>query len=367
MAPLIKQFDNFPEFLCKVCVTAQHRVMLDQVLEFFNIVPDYDLNIMKSDQTLNEITSKVLTNIKPVLDDFQPDLVLVHGDTATTFAASLAAYYEKIDIGHIEAGLRTGNIYSPWPEEINRKLTTSIARLHFAPTLSSKKNLLFEGIDQNKIFLTGNTVIDALISVKKSIISDKSLADHLKKQFNFIDFSKQIILVTGHRRENFGGGFVEICKGISSIASNIPDVEIVYPVHLNPNVKEPVSKILGGFKNIHLIEPLDYLPFVYLMMHAKLILTDSGGIQEEAPVLGKPVLVMRNNTERSEAVASNTAKLVGANCERIFSETAELLKNESAYMQMSSAKNPFGDGSASFKIVTEIKKYFELTLNSEEI
>ena len=355
MAPLVKACEANNNLESRVCVTAQHREMLDQVLELFDIVPDYDLNLMTPGQTLNDVTSAILLKLKPILAEYQPDLLLVHGDTATTFAASLAAYYEKIDVGHVEAGLRTGNIYSPWPEEINRKLTGSIARLHFAPTSVSKQNLINEGISENKICVTGNTVIDALLSVKEKIDNDVALAQALSWQLKTIDFSKKLIVVTGHRRENFGPGFEAICKALAQLAEKRPDLEIVYPVHLNPNVQLPVKKYLIDYKNIHLIEPLDYLPFIYLMMKSHIILTDSGGVQEEAPSLGKPVLVMRDTTERPEALAAGTVKLVGTNASKIFSEVTELLDNTESYRQMSTAINPYGDGFAAQKIVDIIK------------
>lgn len=355
MAPVIKVFENNKNFESKVCVTAQHRQMLDQVLELFDIIPDYDLDLMTPSQTLNEITSSILLKLKPILAEYQPDLLLVHGDTATTFAASLAAYYEKIDVGHVEAGLRTRNIYSPWPEEINRKLTGAIARFHFAPTKISKNNLINEGIANEAVCITGNTVIDALLSVKSKILGDKKLADSLSGEFKEIDFSKKIILVTGHRRENFGGGFDDICKALVQLSKNRKEVEIVYPVHLNPNVSLPVKKYLSGYDNIHLIEPLDYLPFIYLMMKAYVILTDSGGIQEEAPSLGKPVLVMRDTTERPEAVISGTVKLVGTNAQNIFTNISTLLDDQFAYEKMAASINPYGSGRAS----QEILKFLE--------
>lgn len=360
MAPLVKEFEGNQNFVCKVCVTAQHREMLDQVLQLFEIRPDYDLNLMKSGQTLNEITSAILIHMKHVLDEFKPDLVLVHGDTATTFASSLAAYYQKIDVGHVEAGLRTGNIYSPWPEEINRKLTGSIARYHFAPTEISKNNLVSEGIIPEKICITGNTVIDALYSIRKKISADSFLENKLAATFTKIDFSKRIVLVTGHRRENFGTGFEQICKGLSLLASARPDIEIVYPVHLNPNVQTPVKRYLANHRNIHLLDPLDYLPFVYLMINSALILTDSGGIQEEAPSLGKPVLVMRDTTERPEAVTAGTVRLVGADANRIFDGVQSLLDNDTQYQKMSRADNPYGNGLSSQKIIRFIEDNYEI-------
>ena len=360
MAPLVKASEQIPHLESRVCVTAQHREMLDQVLDLFDIVPDYDLNLMTPGQTLNDITSAILLKLKPILLEYQPDLLLVHGDTATTFAASLAAYYEKIDVGHVEAGLRTGDIYSPWPEEINRKLTGSIARFHFAPTSVSKQNLINEGISESQICITGNTVIDALLSVKEKIDTDVALAHKLSLQFKTIDFSKKLIVVTGHRRENFGSGFEAICSALAQLAEKRPDLEIIYPVHLNPNVQKPVKKYLSDYKNIHLIEPLDYLPFIYLMMKSYIILTDSGGIQEEAPSLGKPVLVMRNTTERPEALAAGTVKLVGTNSSQIVHEVIELLEDASKYGQMIRSANPYGDGRARYKILGFIEEKYEV-------
>lgn len=360
MAPLVKAFEKNVKFESKVCVTAQHREMLDQVLSLFEIQPDYDLNVMTPGQTINDVTSKVLLKLRPILLDFKPDLLLVHGDTATTLAASLAAYYEKIDVGHVEAGLRTGDIYSPWPEEINRKLTGAIARFHFAPTNISKQNLINEGISEDRICITGNTVIDALLSIKKKIYNNDELAKKLSLNFKEIDFSKKIILVTGHRRENFGSGFESICKALVALARDRRDIEIVYPVHLNPNVQTIVRKYLSEYDNIRLIAPLDYLPFIYLMTKSHIVLTDSGGIQEEAPALGKPVLVMRDTTERPEAVDAGTVKLVGTNVRQIVNEVSALLDNENNYTRMSSAINPFGDGCASRFIIKFIEAKYEI-------
>ncbi|MFS1161230.1 non-hydrolyzing UDP-N-acetylglucosamine 2-epimerase [Aeromonas salmonicida] len=356
MAPLVHKLTNDERFESRVCVTAQHREMLDQVLELFDITPDYDLNIMCPGQTLNDITAKILTKLKPVLQEFKPDVVLVHGDTATTFAASLAAYYEQIKVGHVEAGLRTGNIYSPWPEEANRKLTGSLASYHFAPTATSRQNLLNEGYDESHIYVTGNTVIDALLMVKKKIESNKVLSDSLSQKFPFLDARRRMILVTGHRRESFGGGFERICNALSSIAKKYPDVQIVYPVHLNPNVQEPVNRILSGLGNIYLIKPLEYVPFVYLMDRSYLILTDSGGIQEEAPSLGKPVLVMRDTTERPEAVEAGTVKLVGTTVEKICSSITALLEDEHVLETMTKAYNPYGQGDSSECIADILSK-----------
>lgn len=350
MAPVVKRMWEHFDGEVRVCVTAQHRQMLDQVLNLFDIVPEYDLNLMKPGQDLTDITANVLVALRSVLEDFSPDVVIVHGDTTTTFAASLAAYYKRIPVAHVEAGLRTGKRYSPWPEEMNRKLTSAVASFHFAPTLNSRDNLLRESVEANRIFITGNTVIDALLDVVKKIDDDLELKTALEKRFNFLNPEKRTILITGHRRENFGRGFEEICKALASLAIR-DDVELVYPVHLNPNVQEPVRRLLGDISNIHLIEPLDYLPFVYLMNRAYLIITDSGGIQEEAPSLGKPVLVIRETTERPEAVEAGTVKLVGTDAEKICRETNELLDNEAAYQRMAFAHNPYGDGYAANRIV----------------
>jgi UDP-N-acetylglucosamine 2-epimerase (non-hydrolysing) len=356
MAPLVHALAADDRFEAKVCVTAQHREMLDQVLELFELTPEYDLNIMQHGQTLNEVTSKILLGLKPILNDFKPDVVLVHGDTATTLASALAAYYEQIAVGHVEAGLRTGNIYSPWPEEGNRKLTGSLTKYHFAPTDTSKQNLLQESYAADDIFVTGNTVIDALFWVTKKLEQDTALAANLDAQFPFLDKSKKMILVTGHRRESFGGGFERICESLAQTAKAHPDCQILYPVHLNPNVQEPVNRLLKGVDNIVLIEPQQYLPFVYLMNRAHIILTDSGGIQEEAPSLGKPVLVMRDTTERPEAISAGTVKLVGTEVEKITSELDVLLTNEDAYAAMSHAHNPYGDGKACQRILDVLAK-----------
>ncbi|MBC5851936.1 non-hydrolyzing UDP-N-acetylglucosamine 2-epimerase [Vibrio metschnikovii] len=350
MAPLALALKADERFDARVCVTAQHREMLDQVLDLFQLTPEYDLNLMKPGQDLTDVTNGILTGLKPILSDFKPDIILVHGDTATTFSASLAAYYQQIPVGHVEAGLRTGNIYSPWPEEGNRKLTGAIAAIHFAPTDTSKDNLLREGVAENTIIVTGNTVIDALLQVVNKFDSEPELSSQLGQQFSFLDSQKKMILVTGHRRESFGGGFERICQALAQTAEAHPDVQIVYPVHLNPNVQEPVNRLLASHDNIHLIAPQEYLPFVYLMNRANIILTDSGGIQEEAPSLGKPVLVMRDTTERPEAVAAGTVKLVGTNVEVITEQLSLLLENEQAYREMSRAHNPYGDGLACDRI-----------------
>lgn len=354
MAPVVHALSADERFEAKVCVTAQHREMLDQVLSLFEIKPDYDLNIMKAGQTLNDITARILLEIKPVLQEFKPDVVLVHGDTATTFAASLAAYYEQIAVGHVEAGLRTGNIYSPWPEEANRKLTGALAKYHFAPTETSKQNLIKENYAEDSIIVTGNTVIDALLMVKDKIEQNSVLQATLASRFSFLDETKKLILVTGHRRESFGDGFERICEALAITAKANSDVQIIYPMHLNPNVREPVNRILGGVENVILIEPQEYLPFIYLMMRSYIILTDSGGIQEEAPSLGKPVLVMRDTTERPEAVAAGTVKLVGTDVERIVFSLSELLSDVNIYKEMSFSHNPYGDGYASKYICSKL-------------
>ncbi|EGQ9111197.1 non-hydrolyzing UDP-N-acetylglucosamine 2-epimerase [Vibrio alginolyticus] len=354
MAPLVHALATDERFEAKCCVTAQHREMLDQVLELFEIVPDYDLNIMQTGQTLNDVTARILLELKPVLQEFQPDVVLVHGDTATTFAASLAAYYEQIPVGHIEAGLRTGNIYSPWPEEANRRLTGALAKYHFAPTETSKQNLLKENFAEEDISVTGNTVIDALLMVQDKIQYDSELNEKLRAEFPILDNSKKLILVTGHRRESFGGGFERICEALAQTANAHSDVQILYPMHLNPNVREPVNRILGDIENVLLIEPQQYLPFIYLMSRAHIILTDSGGIQEEAPSLGKPVLVMRDTTERPEAVEAGTVKLVGTGVEKIMSNLHVLLTDNNAYQEMSFAHNPYGDGKACQRILNKL-------------
>lgn len=351
MAPLALQLATDDRFDAKVCVTAQHREMLDQVLSLFELTPDYDLNLMKPGQDLTDITTGILQGIKPILAEFKPDMVLVHGDTATTFATTLAAYYQQIPVGHVEAGLRTGNLYSPWPEEANRKLTGALAEKHFSPTSTSKQNLLNEGIAESAITVTGNTVIDALLEVTHKLDTNEALASEQKSRFPFLDNDQRMILVTGHRRESFGGGFERICQALAQTADAYPDTQIVYPVHLNPNVQEPVNRLLASHSNIHLIEPQDYLPFVYLMNRSHIILTDSGGIQEEAPSLGKPVLVMRDTTERPEAVDAGTVKLVGTDVATITGALDTLLASEAAYKEMSFAHNPYGDGKACQRII----------------
>lgn len=374
MAPLVNAFEvdrhNFETY---VCVTAQHREMLDQVMNLFQITPDYDLNIMKQGQDLYDITSRVLIGMRDVLNEVQPDIVLVHGDTTTSMAAALASFYKQIPVGHVEAGLRTHDIYSPWPEEINRQITGRIATYHFAPTELSKKNLIRENVDKSNIIVTGNTVIDALHWVVEKIKSDEAIETEVKQQLNTFgldkaildavsqsDTTKRVVLITGHRRENFGEGFINICKAIRALAQKYTDVEFIYPVHLNPNVRKPVEELLGDkggdtlLNNIHLIEPLEYLPFVYLMSKSYLVLTDSGGIQEEAPGLGIPVLVMRDTTERPEAVEAGTVLLVGTNKERIEIEVSKLLDNIDLYKKMSKAVNPYGDGRACTRILNAL-------------
>lgn len=357
MAPLALSLAADERFDSKVCVTGQHRQMLDQVLDLFELKPDFDLSVMKPGQDLTAVTTAILTGMKDVLAACKPDVVLVHGDTATTFAASLAAYYQQIPVAHVEAGLRTGNIYSPWPEEANRKLTGALATLHFAPTENSKANLLREGVDPKSIHVTGNTVIDALLEVIERLDTDVALGQQAAAPTAFLNRDRKLILVTGHRRESFGGGFERICQALLETAKQHPDVDIVYPVHLNPQVQEPVNRLLAGVDNIHLIEPLDYLPFVYLMSRAHIILTDSGGIQEEAPSLGKPVLVMRDTTERPEAVSAGTVKLVGTDVAKIVEELDILLTDKIAYQSMSFAHNPYGDGKACQRICSTLADF----------
>ncbi len=379
VAPLVKEFQKYPErFETMVCVTGQHREMLDQVLRLFEITPDYDLNIMKQGQDLYDVTSRVIIGMRDVLKEAQPDVVFVHGDTTTSMAAALAAFYQQIPVAHIEAGLRTHNIYSPWPEEMNRQITGRIATYNFAPTPLSKKNLLAEGINENSITVTGNTVIDALYMVIDKIKSD----DHLTKQLNdtllknglpdrmirsFVNSNldtdtRKLVLITGHRRENFGEGFINICKAIKTLTKKYPNVDFVYPMHLNPNVRKPIQEIFGEDRldNMFFIEPLDYLPFVYLMEKSTLVLTDSGGIQEEAPGLGKPVLVMRDTTERPEALEAGTVKLVGTNYELILSEVSSLLDNKNYYNKMAQANNPYGDGKACYNITEFLKNKYDV-------
>ena len=359
MAPLVKAFQKDTEhFETRVCVTAQHRQMLDQVLEVFGITPEYDLNIMAPNQDLYDITAKVLMGLREVLKDFRPDTVLVHGDTTTSMAASLAAFYMQIPVGHVEAGLRTYNMLSPWPEEMNRQVTDRICTYYFAPTEQSKKNLLQENIDEKKIFITGNTVIDALLMAVDIISSTSGMEEKIAKEFQEKGYTvgnREYILVTGHRRENFGEGFLHICKAIKELAALHPDMDIVYPVHLNPNVQKPVYELLSGVDNVYLISPLDYLPFIYAMQHSTLLLTDSGGVQEEAPSLGKPVLVMCDTTERPEAVEAGTVKLVGTDAEAIVSNVTALLQDKEMYKRMSETHNPYGDGQACERIMAALR------------
>ena len=368
MAPLVKEFQKYPEeFKTIVCVTGQHREMLDQVLRIFEIVPDYDLNIMKQGQDLYDVTARVLTGMRDVLKEVLPDVVLVHGDTTTSTAAALAAFYQQIPVGHVEAGLRTHNIYSPWPEEMNRQITGRIATYHFAPTPLSKKNLLSEGVKEEHIYVTGNTVIDALYMVVDKIKNNKELdteLENLLKQagydVNRLAGGKKLVLITGHRRENFGDGFINMCTAIKDLTMKYPDVDFVYPMHLNPNVRKPIHQVFGedlsNLGNMFFIEPLEYLSFVYLMEKSTIVLTDSGGIQEEAPGLGKPVLVMRDTTERPEALEAGTVRLVGTNYEKIVHEVSALVDNQSYYDKMSKAVNPYGDGIACERIVSTIMK-----------
>ena len=356
MAPLVDALARDARFDAAVCVTAQHRSMLDQVLDLFGIVPEHDLNIMSPGQTIHDVTARILTGLKPVLETMRPDLVLVHGDTASTFAGALAAYYGQIPVGHVEAGLRTGSLYSPWPEEANRRLTGVLTNLHFAPTETARNNLLAEGVSPDTISVTGNTVIDALIAIRNRIDGDAGLRKTLSAQFPFLAPDRRIVLVTGHRRESFGGGFERICRALSRIAERHAEVDIVYPVHLNPNVQEPVNRLLSRQSNIHLIEPLDYLPFVHLMGLSDVILTDSGGIQEEAPSLGKPVLVMRDTTERPEAVSAGTVRLVGTDLDVIVESVGTLLADDAEYKAMSRAHNPYGDGKACARILETIAR-----------
>ncbi|HHZ18917.1 MAG TPA: UDP-N-acetylglucosamine 2-epimerase (non-hydrolyzing) [Firmicutes bacterium] len=355
MAPLVKELQQHPEhFLTKVCVTAQHRQMLDQVLHLFEITPDYDLNLMKDKQDLYDVTSRVLLGLKTVLADCHPDLVLVHGDTTTTMAASLAAFYQKIAVGHVEAGLRTYNIYSPWPEELNRQITSNIAQYHFAPTANAKTNLIKENIPPEKIIITGNTVIDALNIILEKIKQDHCFEQRIIQNLTergYTISNRKFILITGHRRENFGQGFRNICLALRRLAETNPEIDLVYPIHLNPNVRKPAQELLSNLNNVYLINPLEYDEFVYLMSRSYLILTDSGGIQEEAPSLGRPVLVMRDTTERPEAIAAGTVKLVGTDPEIIIGETQRLLDDPGEYQRMAMASNPYGDGKAAKRII----------------
>lgn len=353
MAPVVHALQAHPDLEPIVTVTAQHRRMLDQVLEIFAIRPDYDLDIMQPGQTLSDITSKILLGMPAVFEKAKPDLVLVHGDTSTTLATALAAFYARIPVGHVEAGLRTGNMQAPWPEEANRRLTAPLTLHHFAPTERSRDNLLAENIPADTIVVTGNTVIDALLEVDQRIRTDRAIRDSLAERFPFVDPTRRLVLVTGHRRENFGNGFERICKALAAVAQR-DDIQIVYPVHLNPNVQEPVHRHLSGLANVHLIEPQEYLPFVYLMQQSHVILTDSGGVQEEAPSLGKPVLVMRDTTERPEALHAGTVRLVGTDDGLIVEQLNLLLDDSSTYSSMSEAHNPYGDGLAAARIIDRI-------------
>ncbi|MDZ7474616.1 UDP-N-acetylglucosamine 2-epimerase (non-hydrolyzing) [Stenotrophomonas pavanii] len=355
MAPVVEAFERDGTMDVVVAVTAQHRQMLDQVLDLFGIVPDEDLDVMQPGQTLSGLFARILTGMSDVIARHAPDIVLVHGDTSTTLATALAAFYNKVKVGHVEAGLRTGDIWAPWPEEANRCLTAPLSSLHFAPTERSRANLAREGIQDDVIEITGNTVIDALLDVVERIESDDALASRLGEQLPFLDPTRRLVLVTGHRRENFGDGFEQICHALKALAQR-GDVQVVYPVHLNPNVQEPVNRILAGADNVVLIDPQDYLPFVYLMSRASLIITDSGGVQEEAPSLGKPVLVMRDTTERPEAVDAGTVRLVGTDAQRIVAEATRLLDDPAAYAEMSRAHNPYGDGKASARIVERVRR-----------
>lgn len=357
MAPVVRTLQASEDVESLVCVTAQHRGMLDQVLDFFEIVPEFDLDLMKAGQTLADVTARVVTGVLPIVEEVAPDLVLVHGDTNTTMSASLASYYARVPVGHVEAGLRTGNPYSPWPEEMNRKVTGAVAHLHFAPTDESRSNLLGEGVPDERIVVTGNTVIDALLWTRDRVTADTRRLETLAERFSFLDSDRRLVLVTGHRRENFGAGFEAVCDALSRIADR-GDVDVLYPVHLNPNVKGPVERLLGRHSRVHLIEPVDYPTFVYLMDRSEIILTDSGGVQEEAPSLGKPVLVMRDTTERPEAVRAGTVRLVGTDAELIVREASGLLDDRALYETMSEAHNPYGDGRASPRILERIVREF---------
>lgn len=367
MAPLLKQLNDHPHINSKLCTTGQHQQMLNSVLDLFDLIPDFNLQVMTDNQSLSELSAKILTEMATVFSQYKPDIVFVHGDTTTTLIAAISAYYHRIPIAHVEAGLRTGNIYLPWPEEANRKLTGSLAQWHFSPTMTSRQNLLNEGVSPDKIYVTGNTVIDALQYISTVIDNNDMLTSLLAKQFSYLSSKRPLILVTGHRRENFGGGFERICKALATIACEFPNVDILYPVHLNPSVLKPVKTLLSGIGNIYLIDPVDYLAFVYLMKMAYLILTDSGGIQEEAPSLGKPVLVMRDNTERPEALDAGTVLLVGTNVDIIVNTVSQLLTNQGRYQQMSQAQNPYGDGQASMRIVQAILQQFQIAAQIQRL
>ncbi|QDP72358.1 UDP-N-acetylglucosamine 2-epimerase (non-hydrolyzing) [Legionella israelensis] len=364
MAPIIKKLTATQRINNKVCVTGQHQQLLDSVLDLFSIYPDFNLQVMTENQDLNILTCRILTGLSEIYKSYKPHLVIVHGDTTTTFVAALSAYYHQIPIAHIEAGLRTGHLYSPWPEEANRKLTGVLTNLHFAPTDFARQNLLMEGVAEENIYITGNTVIDALYDMVEKIESQPSLRQKLKEKFPYLNEKRKMILVTGHRRENFGDCFARICQALAEIAYLFPEVDIVYPVHLNPRVQGPVRSTLKDIENIYLIDPVDYLPFVYLMKSAFLILTDSGGIQEEAPSLGKPVLVMRDTTERMEAIKAGTVKLVGTDARKIINSVKQLLEDKETYLRMSRAQNPYGDGNAAERIVNVISS---LNMENEKI
>lgn len=362
MAPLAVQLSADNRFESRVCVTGQHREMLHPVLNLFGLRPEHDLGIMQPGQSLTDVSAAILKGMQGILETFRPDVMLVHGDTATTFAATLSAYYQRIPVAHVEAGLRTRNLYSPWPEEGNRKLTGALAALHFAPTRSAAENLLREGIEPDCVEITGNTVVDALLHVVKRIDDDPVLSSRLESQFDFLDPSRRVVLVTGHRRESFGDGFERICSALARVAAHHSDVQVVYPVHLNPRVREPVERLLSGIENVFLLDPLDYLPFVYLMSRAYVILTDSGGIQEEAPSLGKPVLVMRDTTERPEAVEAGTVRLVGTSTDVICAEIERLLMDQAAYQRMCRSHNPYGDGRACERVVAKLSSVYRKVL-----
>lgn len=364
MAPIIKQLQAHQDFENKICVTGQHLQMLQSVLDLFEITPDFNLEVMTANQNLSHLTARILTGLVPIFEQFQPQLVLVHGDTTTTLAAALSAYYHHIPVAHVEAGLRTGNINAPWPEEANRKLAGALTTVHFAPTALSRLNLLHEGVASESIFVTGNTVIDALYEMLNKIEQTPDLGQRIRQNFPFLNSSRKLILVTGHRRENFGQGFVQICEALTEISRLFPEVDIVYPVHLNPHVQEKVNSLLKGIENIYLIPPVEYLSFVYLMKMSHFILTDSGGIQEEAAALGKPILVMRETTERPEAVDAGTAKLVGTNVKKIIKNVSDLLMDQELYNKMSHAKNPYGTGKAAGSIIQIL---FQLLLRNQEI
>ncbi|MFD1555153.1 non-hydrolyzing UDP-N-acetylglucosamine 2-epimerase [Paraburkholderia silviterrae] len=364
MAPLVQRLRRDPDFDCKVCVTGQHREMLDQVLALFDIEPDFDLNVMKRGQDLYGVTTSILSGMSGVLERAQPDMVLVHGDTTTTMAATLAAFYKRIPVGHVEAGLRTGNLLSPWPEEANRKLTGALATLHFAPTARAQQNLLAEGVSDGSVVVTGNTVIDALLHVRGRLAGDAHLRAEAQRVLPALQAERRLVLVTGHRRESFGDGFERICTALAQVARAYPEVDIVYPMHLNPNVREPVNRLLTSIANVHLIEPLDYLPFVSLMDRSNLILTDSGGIQEEAPSLCKPVLVMRDTTERQEAIDAGVVQLVGTEVQAIVEGVSRLLDDRAAYAAMSRGDNPYGDGRACDRIADALKARWTAALRA---